>query len=132
MSEALKELTTHQDKWLYALKNLTQLENVPDGFRDDVFLRFFKAAEIAKLEPIERDAYEQSLKYYRDMKNVIDTAVEDETIALREAYEKELVKSRKREEALRKREEEERLQKEDALKRIAELEARLKNSDSNQ
>jgi hypothetical protein len=33
------------------LKNLTQPENVPEGFRDDVFLRFFKAAEIAKLQP---------------------------------------------------------------------------------
>ena len=130
--KSISDLETHQDKWLYALKNLTQLENVPDGFREDVFLSFFKAAEIAQLEPIEREAYEQSLKYYRDMKNVIDTAVEDGTTALREAYEQELVESRKREEKERLQKEEERRQKEDALRRIAELEARLKNSDSSQ
>ena len=28
----------------------------------------------AKFDPVERQAYEDSLKYYRDMKNVIDTA----------------------------------------------------------
>ena len=134
--KSISDLQTHQDKWLYALKNLTQLENVPEGFREDVFLSFFKAAEIAKLEPIEREAYEQSLKYYRDMKNVIDAAVEDGTTALRKAYEKELIELRKREEKARKREEEackheqeERRQKVDALRRIAELEARLNNSD---
>ncbi len=28
----------------------------------------------AKFDPVEHQAYEDSLKYYRDMKNVIDTA----------------------------------------------------------
>jgi len=79
----LSEVKTHQDKWLYALKNLTLLENVPEGFREDVFLSFFKAAEIAKLEPVEREAYEKSLKYYRDMKNVIDTAAKERADAVR-------------------------------------------------
>ena len=78
-TKSLSELTTHQDKWLYALKNLTQLDNVPDGLREEVFLSFFMAAEIARLEPVEREEYERSLKYYRDMKNVIDTAVEEKT-----------------------------------------------------
>lgn len=36
--------------------------------------RFFEAAEIAKFSPEERHAYEDSLKYYRDMKNVVDTS----------------------------------------------------------
>lgn len=31
-------------------------------------------ASIARFQPEERQAYESSLKYYRDLKNVIDTA----------------------------------------------------------
>lgn len=34
-------------------------------------------AEIAKFSPEERDAYEDSLKYYRDLKNVVDTSREE-------------------------------------------------------
>ena len=38
----------------------------------------FKAvAEIAKFTPKEREAYEESLKYYRDIKNVVDTSKEE-------------------------------------------------------
>ena len=37
----------------------------------------FAEAELANFSKDERDAYEYSLEHYRDMKNVIDTAVED-------------------------------------------------------
>lgn len=36
----------------------------------------FKTAEIAKFNKKERGAYEDSLKQYRDIKNVVDTAQE--------------------------------------------------------
>jgi len=98
--KSLAELKSHQDKWLYALKNLTALENVPEGFRNEVFLSFFKAAEIAKLEPVERDAYEQSLKYYRDMKNVIDTAVEEKAAQVAREMSLALEEERRRKEVL--------------------------------
>ncbi|MCK9304985.1 MAG: Rpn family recombination-promoting nuclease/putative transposase [Bacteroidales bacterium] len=137
-NKKLAELSSHQDKWLFALKNLTQLKNVPDGFRNEVFLSFFKAAEVAKLKPVERRAYEQSLKYYRDMKNIIDTAVEKETDALREAMTLALNEERRQKEDERRqkeesqqREEEERRQKEEAFKRIAELEAQLEKPPTN-
>jgi predicted transposase/invertase (TIGR01784 family) len=111
-TKSLEQVKTHQDKWLYALKNLSLLENVPDGFRDEVFLSFFKAAEVAKLKPIEREAYEQSLKYYRDMKNVIDTAVEEGKAALNIKLEE----SQKRVEEECRQKEEERRQKEEACR----------------
>ena len=38
---------------------------------------FKEAAEIAKFSPKEREAYEESLKYYRDIKNVVDTSREE-------------------------------------------------------
>ncbi len=40
-------------------------------------LKLFEAAEIAKFSPEERVAYEDSLKYYRDLKNVVDTSREE-------------------------------------------------------
>lgn len=41
------------------------------------FKKLFEAAEIAKFSPEEREAYEESLKYYRDLKNVVDTSREE-------------------------------------------------------
>jgi predicted transposase/invertase (TIGR01784 family) len=42
-----------------------------------IYEKLFAAAEIAKYSREEREQYEESLKYYRDIKNVIDTAFED-------------------------------------------------------
>jgi predicted transposase/invertase (TIGR01784 family) len=56
------ELKTQQDKWLYAIKNLSQLESIPDELKADIFERFFQAAEVAQLAPQEKQSYEQSLK----------------------------------------------------------------------
>ena len=71
------ELETSFDKWLYVLQQLPTLENRPKSLQEKVFQRLFEAAEIAKFTPKEREQYEQSLKYYRDLKNVIDTSFEE-------------------------------------------------------
>jgi hypothetical protein len=42
-----------------------------------VFQKLFKTAEIAKFNREEVLQYEQSLKVYRDLKNVVDTAFDD-------------------------------------------------------
>ena len=68
------QLNSEQDKWLYAIKNLSQLDIIPKELKSEIFEQFFQAAEVAKLAPSERNSYEQSLKYYRDLNNVIDTA----------------------------------------------------------
>jgi len=44
------------------------------------FSRFFEAAEILKLTTGECQAYEESLKHCRDLKNVIDTALASKPI----------------------------------------------------
>ena len=43
-------------------------------FKDRVFTKFFDAAEIAKFDKAEYEAYEESLKALRDWKNVLETA----------------------------------------------------------
>jgi len=71
------ELQTHFDKWLFIIKNLPLLQERPRRIQERVFQRLFEAAEIARFDPSERAAYEESIKIYRDLKNVIDTGREE-------------------------------------------------------
>lgn len=71
------DLETQFDKWLYVFRHLSKLQDRPKKLQDRVFQKLFDAAEIAKFSPEERDAYEDSLKYYRDLKNVVDTSREE-------------------------------------------------------
>ncbi len=72
-----EELQTTFDKWLYVLKHLPNLEDRPHALQERVFQRLFEAAEIARFNPEERQLYEENLKVYRDLKNVVDTAKEE-------------------------------------------------------
>lgn len=72
-----EELETVYDKWLYVLKNLPKLENRPSRLQEKIFQRLFETAEIAKFSSEEKEQYEESLKSYRDLKNVIDTAFDE-------------------------------------------------------
>lgn len=68
------ELETNFDKWMYVLRHLPDLEARPDTLQGPIFEKLFQAAELARFTPQEHAGYEQSLKYYRDLKNVIDTS----------------------------------------------------------
>ena len=72
-----EELQSNFDKWMYVLKQLPRLEKRPAALQERVFQKLFETAEIARFTPMERKNYEQSLKYYRDMKNVLDTSFEE-------------------------------------------------------
>ena len=45
--------------------------------QEKIYEKLFAAAEIAKFSKQEREMYEESLKFYRDIKNVVDTAFDD-------------------------------------------------------
>ncbi len=72
-----EDLESHLDKWLFVLTHLSELSSRPVALQEKVFEKLFAAAEIARFSPEERQAYETSLKYYRDIKNVVDTSVEE-------------------------------------------------------
>ncbi len=72
-----KELETQFEKWLYVFRHLSDLQNRPKALQEKVFEKLFEAAEIAKFSPQERETYEESLKYYRDLKNVVDTSIQE-------------------------------------------------------
>ena len=65
------------DKWLYVIKNLNKVDRIPDKLREQIFDKLFETAEIAKFTPDQIRSYEDSLKYYRDLKNSLDTAKEE-------------------------------------------------------
>jgi predicted transposase/invertase (TIGR01784 family) len=70
-------LETRLDKWLYFIKNLEDFQTIPTIFKDEVFAQAFEKAELAKFDITELDNYESSLKIYRDLKGVIDTAFDE-------------------------------------------------------
>ncbi len=73
-NKSVDELETRFDKWLYVIKNLNKLERIPDKLRERIFDKLFETAEIARFTPDQVRSYEDSLKYYRDLKNSLDTA----------------------------------------------------------
>ena len=90
------ELETNFDKWMYVLKQLPDLQKRPQALQERVFQKLFDAAEIAKFTPDERTRYEGSLKYYRDLKNVIDTSYEEGKAEGKEARNIEIARQMKR------------------------------------
>lgn len=70
-------LETRLDQWLYFLKHLEDFQEIPKLFDDPVFEQTLEKAELARFDRKEWDAYEQSLKVYRDMKGVLDTAFDE-------------------------------------------------------
>lgn len=68
------ELRDMFDKWLFVLRNLSRLMSRPEALQERVFTKLFEAAEIAKFTKEQYEAYEDSLKVYRDWKNTIETA----------------------------------------------------------
>ena len=69
-----QELETMFDKWMFVLRNLSNLLERPAALQERIFKRLFEAAEIAKFDRHELYEYEESLKNFRDMYSMITTA----------------------------------------------------------
>lgn len=67
-------LSSRLDKWLFFIKNLEDFQSIPSIFSDEIFAKAFEKAELAKFGQEEMDQYESSLKIYRDLYSVIDSA----------------------------------------------------------
>jgi len=71
------ELETDLDKWLYVLKNISQMDRIPVYLRKPVFEKLFSIAEYTNLTKEEKSMYDSSLKYKWDNKNVLDYALQE-------------------------------------------------------
>ena len=111
------ELETDFDKWMYVFKNMHLLERIPAKFQTKIFQKLFGEAELANLKPVDMIAYEESLKVYRDLKAVTDTAYDDGYKEAEDVYMAKLMEERKLKDEERKLKEEERKLKEEAIQK---------------
>ena len=68
------ELTTDLDKWLYMLKNLSDLLERPAALRDKIFKRIFDVAEISSLDDEDKKKYISNMQTARDTYNQLEYA----------------------------------------------------------
>ena len=65
------EISNKIEEWMFVLKNLARLNDLPDKLRTRVFESLFHKAEIAKLSKEDRQLYDKSVKNLLDMDIVI-------------------------------------------------------------
>ena len=70
------ELETDLDKWLYLLKNMSNLLRRPERLRDRIFTKLFDVAELAQLDDEDRIKYIKAMNTERDTYNQIEYARE--------------------------------------------------------
>ena len=73
-NKAIDELETRFEKWLYVLKNLPKLQELPPQLQERIFEKIFRVAEIAKMNRQEISEYEENLKRYRDLNSAFASA----------------------------------------------------------
>ena len=73
------ELETIAEKWMYLLKHMHEMVEIPKEFSDTLFTRLFLLAEIDNFTAEEKEQYYKSLENMGDYYNIIDTAVEEAT-----------------------------------------------------
>ena len=70
----LWELETQFDKWMYLLKHMHEMVEIPEVFQTPEFMRLFLLAKIGNFTPEEYKEYQKSLDSMSDYYNIIDSA----------------------------------------------------------
>jgi predicted transposase/invertase (TIGR01784 family) len=95
--KTLDEIETHFEKWLYVLRHLNELDKIPPKLTERIFKKLFDVAEIAKFNREQLMQYENSLKYYWDLKNSLDTKLrEGEEIGFKKGIEQGIEQGKQR------------------------------------
>ena len=68
------ELETTFDKWMYLLRHMHEMVEIPEIFQTPEFKRLFILAEIGNFTASELKEYEKSLTSMSDYYNIIDSA----------------------------------------------------------
>jgi len=72
-----EELDGDLDRWLYLIKHLSKLDEMPETFNNPIFERLLAVSEYSNLTQKEKIMYDRSMKYKWDNKNVLDFAVNE-------------------------------------------------------
>ena len=70
------ELNTRFEKWVYFLKNLESFDEIPTILNEPIFKEAFQVAKIANFNKRQLNSYNESLKNYRDLHSVVQSAVD--------------------------------------------------------
>jgi predicted transposase/invertase (TIGR01784 family) len=90
-NKQISELETPFEKWIYLLKHLHNMKEIPSEFDEPLFKRLFLLAEIGNFTPGELEQYYKSLNNMGDYYNILHTAKEEaERIGLERGLEKGL------------------------------------------
>lgn len=71
------ELESVFDKWMYLLKHIHEMVEIPQEFADPLFKRLFLLAEIDKFTAAEKKQYLKLLENMGDYRNMINSAAEE-------------------------------------------------------
>jgi predicted transposase/invertase (TIGR01784 family) len=82
--QPLTHLTTLADKWVYLLKHLPALQDIPAELAQEPFVQAFDIAEQVALSPEEQMRYEASLKRSRDEAGIFLTGLQEGLVQGRE------------------------------------------------
>lgn len=66
------ELAEQLDYWLYMLKNMESLPEIPDKFKANLVSQVFELAEIEFLNEEDRQQYESSLNEYQNLSQMLE------------------------------------------------------------
>jgi len=66
-NKELNELKTFFEKWMFIIRSLHELKDIPEVLQNEVFKKLFEEAKIAKMTKKEKTAYFHSLKNLSDM-----------------------------------------------------------------
>lgn len=73
-NKSLEECQSRFEKWLYILKNLSKLEEIPIALQEKIFKKLFQVAEIAQFDPKQLQSYRDSEKNYLDFTASVNTS----------------------------------------------------------
>ncbi|MEO0647585.1 MAG: Rpn family recombination-promoting nuclease/putative transposase [Cyanobacteria bacterium J06650_10] len=76
------QIASRQDKWLYLLKHLSELEAQPQIFQDFVFQQLFETTEIDNFSLDDQTSYRRSLNYYKDFEEGLERGRREEKLAI--------------------------------------------------
>jgi len=71
-TKTLEELESHFDKWLFLLRNLDKLNEIPETLKEQIFMKVLEKAQIANLSERDLMLYEESLKIYKDIYSAVE------------------------------------------------------------
>jgi len=90
-----EECTSQLERWCYMLRNMDGISDIPEVLKKDSLIKSaFDESRLLALSPEEQLCYEESLKIYRDLTNVVDTAYDDGVASMRKERDKALIQAK--------------------------------------